>query len=102
MALSQLLGAGNGPLFNRVRRARSGWTICSRHGRQASSSSLISEGGQQDAMPDRREGDHEKHHDIDAGLVLQPEAGVGDPWLGIDVQGECPAVSLEGETGTVS
>jgi len=50
-------------------------------------------------MPNRNVGDHEKHHDIDARVVLQLEAGLRDPGPGVDAKGECPAVSLEVEPG---
>ena len=50
-------------------------------------------------MPHRRENGHKKHHHIDTRLVLQPEASISDPWPGVDVKGECPAVSLEVEPG---
>lgn len=50
---------------------------------------------QQHAMPDRREHCHESHHDIDTGLFLQPETSIGNSGQGIEVQGECPAVSLK-------
>ena len=37
------------------------------------------------------ESDHKQHHDVDAGLVLQAQTGVGDGGPGVDVKGEGPA-----------
>jgi len=46
-------------------------------------------------MPDGSVCDHEKHHDIDARLVLQFEASLRYSGPGVNFKGKCPAVGLQ-------